>query len=231
MFKKIASILFFFMGISGFIGFIGSADELSYLSTPAILGRLLGVAIPTVSYIYGGIILLMFDNAYKKNYVDGFKMRKSQSVPIIVLCIIYCILFEMMCFTSAVYPAFVVGILFFIYIIPVAIYIFIFSMYIMPLNASKKYFLNNDALIQEYLGNPSAFKSYSPDNAVLASDNALFFPKHFCLIPFNQIKSVEYKTMLAEPLVYFHLFNGKKFSITTTKYDNIMAALNANCQK
>jgi hypothetical protein len=90
-----------------------------------------------------------------------------------------------------------------------------------PYQASKKYFLKNEAAINEYISENETFVSCTPDNFVMASDKALFFPGLSCVVPFEQIASVQLVKQLWEQDVYFYLQNGKKFYVMTKHFETI----------
>lgn len=84
----------------------------------------------------------------------------------------------------------------------------------------------SDKTIQKYFSDENSFRSYSPNNFVLANESALLFPKIFCLIPIEQIKEVQASVFGTR----FHFYNGKKITLVTTQHDNIVKAINENKQ-
>jgi len=94
----------------------------------------------------------------------------------------------------------------------------------MPYWKSKKLFLNSGEALNRYLSLNESFTAYH--ETVLASDKALYFPKLFCVVPFDQIQSIKLSKQLWEQDVYFNLINGQKFYIVSKQYDNILKAIN-----
>ena len=106
------------------------------------------------------------------------------------------------------------------------IFVYYYQMYALAHNASKKYFISSDGDLNEYLSTNETFYAWSEDYFVLASNKALYFPKLFCVIPFNQISSIKYHKELWEQGIYFNLSNGKKIYIATKHFDRIQEAIN-----
>ena len=106
-----------------------------------------------------------------------------------------------------------------------------YSYYNRSHNFSKKYFVNSDAALQQYLSANVTFYNAAADGSVYYSNEALFFPKLLCVIPFNQIESTRLSKVLWEQNVEFKCTNGKKLLITNNNYDaiqQIIATHNAN---
>jgi len=185
-----------------------------------------------------GIFLVIFDNVYKKSYVEGFVTRNAQRIVMIILIIIWITLFIITAIgivalsAAGVFTTLGAYLLSYgsiiITLIPGFALMRLFDKYSKPYKVCRNYFLTNEQEISYYLSNKKAFKDYSKNEFVLASDVALFFPKLFCLIPFKKIKSVENKRSLDGKAVVFTLKNGKKFKVYTKQYDDIMAAIQAN---
>ena len=113
------------------------------------------------------------------------------------------------------------------YVIPLCIFVSFYQMYALTHNTSKRYFINSDSALNEYLSTNETFYAWSEDNFVLASNNVLYFPELFCVIPFNQITSLKLYKQLGEQGVYINLINGKKIYIATKHFDRIQEAVNA----
>lgn len=84
--------------------------------------------------------------------------------------------------------------------------------------------------LRKYLAIGKTFTSFSDDKCVLTTDEVLFFPETFCVIPFCKIASVEFKSIFIAQKVIFHLTNNKK--VTVIAYNKhckgIKAALASN---
>ena len=230
--KKILGILFFVIALLVVIGFIGDGAVLGQGSSAATIGSFIGTLLPVILYIFSGIFLLTFDNPTKINYIDGFKKRSKQSSKMVVFMVAYAFLMLLVAVgvgasdTNNFVLSFVVTVL--PYLIPFLIFVVLFQMYALPHKTSKKHFISNDEALNEYLSPNETFYAYSDDNFVLASNKALYFPKLFCVIPFDQIASITLTKQLWEQDVYFTLHNGKKFYIVTKHYDRIQEAATAN---
>lgn len=235
MFKKVLSALFFLGAILMLIGAIANGTLFTDRgSAAATYGFFLGLMIPIILYVLSGIFLFTFDSATKLNYIDGFKKRSKQCSKLLFFIAAYVILIF---FASMGIDKFYDDNIVFIFIviivenlpyfIPMTIFLIMLLMYALPHWTSKKYFLGNEAVLDEYLSVNETFYTFSDDNYVLASKKALFFPELFCVVPFSEISSISLTKQLWEQDVYFHLTNGKKFYIVTKHYDHIMEAMNA----
>ena len=235
MVKKIFGILFFVVALLALVSVIAGGSLFSDRgSVAATYGNFVGNMLPIVLYVVSGITLLTFESPAKLSYVDGFKKRGKQSPVIMTLLIIYAISYFIVClgmvlsYSRYSYISSIVAVS--AYFIPFMIFLFIFSEEVLPNKASRKYFIKNDADLNEYLSSNETFQSCTSDNTVLASSKALYFPKVFCVVPFDKIASINPKKELWVNYVYFNLSNGKKFYINTKHFDKIQEAINANKQ-
>ena len=113
------------------------------------------------------------------------------------------------------------------YMIPMFIFSTMYGMYALCINGCKKNFGYSDAMLSEYLGDESVFKPISKDGTILASEKAIYYKNLYCIIPFDQITSVEKINILIEQDVYFHLNNGKKIEIASKQYDCVKEAFDS----
>lgn len=231
MIKKVLGGLFFICALLILIGSIANGTLFSDQgSAAATYGKSIGTLIPIIVYVLSGIFLITLDNPTKLNYIEGFKKRSKQSSKFIIFIVVY-VLFILISTIGVVASNAENYVLAYIitvtpYIIPMCIFVYYYQMYALAHNASKKYFINSDGDLNEYLSTNETFYAWSEDYFVLASNKALFFPKLFCVIPFNQISSIKYHKELWEQGIYFNLSNGKKIYIATKHFDRIQEAIN-----
>ena len=187
-----------------------------------------------------GIFLIVYDLIYKKSFFEGFRANGTQHVILNVLVVVWIILFviiliglfnlmRMGAFSSlGIYWLSFLGIL--IPMIPCLAVFRIFDLNSKPYSMCKKYFLTNDEIAKQYLGNDSEFVKYSQNDFVFASGNGLLFRKSFCFIPFDRIVSIDSKSTIDGATVIFTFNNGKKLKMLTKQYDDIVAAMNSKNQ-
>lgn len=233
MFKKVLGGAFFAGALFLLIGAISNGSlSRDHGSSAATFGFFVGTLAPVIIYALSGLFLFTFDNTTTLNYIEGFKKRSKQSSSIVAFIAAYgvLLLFAAIGAGAAGTSLGVLGYLlvFLPYLIPLLVFVVLMQMYAQPHWTSKNYFLHSDEALNYYLSNYETFYAYSSDGYVFASNKALFFPKLFCVIPFDQIASIKLTKQLWEQDVYFHLANGKKFYIVTGHYDRIMDALNAH---
>lgn len=216
---------------------IGSIVNGSFMSdqgsAAATYGTFVGTMLPVIVNVFGGIFLFGFDKVYKQNYIDGFNARKKQCTKVILFVAFYAfavILTGMGAGASGAdnyFLAFIVTAL--PYFVPLMIFALMIGMYAVPYWACKKNFKLDDALLNEYISVNETFYTYSEDNSVLASNKVLFFPKTFCIVPFEQIASTKFYNAIEQDII-FTLTNGKKVEIVANKkqYDSVVAAIEAN---
>ena len=233
--KKILGSLFFVGAFLMLIGAIVSGTLFSDQgSVAATYGNFLGTIIPIVVYVLSGLFLLTFDNPTKLNYIDGFKKRTKQSSKFILFIIAYGILMLFSFIgvvasgTDSYLLSYLVAVIF--YVIPLCVFVSFYQMYALTHNASKKYFINSESAMNEYLSVNETFYAWTEDNSVLASNKILYFPKLFCAVPFNQIASLKHHRQLVEQGVYINLVNGENIYVVTKHFERIQEAVNANRQ-
>ena len=230
--KKILGGLFFAGALAMLIGAIANGTLFSDQgSEAATYGNFLGTILPVVTYVLSGIFLITFDAPTKLNYIEGFKKRSKQSSKFVLFMVVYGVfmLFSAMAAGASGTDNYVLGFIIASvpYVIPLCIFVSFYQMYALTHSASKKYFINTDSALNEYLSVNETFYTWSEDNSVLASKKVLYFPKLFCAIPFDQIVSLKPYKQLGEQGVYINLMNGKKIYIATKLFDNIQQAVDA----
>lgn len=230
MVKKALGGLFLIAAVFLLVLYIFNGSLFSDRGTAAATyGYFLGKIISIVLYVFSGIFLLGFDSATKINYIDGFKKRSKQSSKIVVFITLYFIIFAVVTMrVSASDPenyliSWLVAVI--PYGIPVIIFSSLMTMYSTPHKASKKYFINSDVALNEYLSESEVFYIIADDGSVVMSNKALFFPKLLCVVPFNQITSLKLSKTPFEKGIYFNLVNGKKFYVATKHFDCIQQAV------
>ena len=232
MVKKVLGGLFFFGALLILVGAIVNGSLFSDQgSAAATYGNFLGTMIPVVTYVLSGIFLLAFDKPTKLNYIEGFKKRSKQSskfVPFMIAYVVF-MLFSAIGLGASGADNYTLSYIVAIipYIIPLWIFVSFYQMYALTHNASKKYFMNSDSALNEYLSANETFYAWSEDNFVLASSKVLYFPSLFCAVPFNQISSIKFHKELWEQGVHINLSNGKKIYIATKHFERIQEAINA----
>ena len=224
MFKKIVGAFFFVMALIALIGVLagGVVD-----SIPAVMGAML----PIGMYIFSGIFFFTFDGVYSQPYVKGFQTRGKQNTMIVISMVVYFLFFLITCVSVAAaggdnYLLDVVTKCW-AYFVPFMIFATCFSLYVVPYMSCKKNVLNTPAAVEGYLSANQQYYSFSQTNKVLANEYALFLPRAFCVIPYQQLQTVKHVKQLGEEVVYFYLTNGKKISISTRQYQDIAKALQA----
>lgn len=233
MVKKVLGGLFFAAALLVLIGAVANGTLFSDQGTAAqTYGRFVGTLLPVIIYVLSGIFLLAFDGPTKINYIDGFKKRSKQASECILFMVAYGVLVLFAAIGAGSSGADMLGCIIGIlpYMVPVGIFFYLYQMYALTHNASKKYFVNSEAALQEYLSANETFYAWSNDNFVLASNKVLYFPQLFCVVPFQQISSLTFYKGFDEQGVYIHLANGKKIYIKTKHYDRIAEAVNAYAQ-
>ncbi len=233
MAKKLLGILLILEAVLILYGLISKGMLFAdYGTAAATYGNFVGNLIPIVVNVLAGIYLCLFDNVYKMNYRDGFVTRQKQCTQMLAFTLIYVVLLfcvdmgQGMIRVGNRFLTYIVGAL--PYLIPVAIFAGMSAMYASCYYACKKHCKLKRKVVKELLAEDVDFASYGRSKLVLASEQALFLPKLFCLIPFEQIDSVSFKSSFVENNVFIHLINGKKIEIVAGKntYKNILAAVN-----
>ena len=233
MIKKILGGLFFVAAILILIGSIANGSFMGdHGSVAATYGAFVGTMLPIIVNVCAGIFLIRFDRVYKMTYIEGFKVRKKQCSIIILFFILYDI-GMIIAVGNAVY-SYLSGLILvaLLYFAPVIIFMVMLGVYATPYWACRKNFKLDDSMLNDYFYFNATFYTYSEDNSVLASDKVLFFPKTFCIMPFSQIASAEFKNSGIEQDVIFKLVNGKKIEMVAGKkrYEEIASAIAAHEQ-
>ena len=214
MAKKIIGVLFW---ATALIVIIGAAAGGFLMSD-----RAPGIIIPALSYILAGLFFFRFDRALKRDFADGFAIRKQQNLCIILFVVFYALLIFLVGVKAGMSAAtnplgsFILGVV--PYFIPALVFSGMFGMYAAPFNLCKKQF--GEASFS------AEFESFDEKDRVLASETALFFPRYFCLIPFEKIESVKFVSSLERDII-FTLKNKKKLEIVAGKkqYEAVLAAM------
>ena len=242
MIKKVLGGLFLTGALLMLIGAIANGSLFSDQgSTAATYGNFLGTIIPIIIYVLSGIFLLTFDNPTKLNYIDGFKKRSKQSSKVIALFVICLVLYGFLFFFSGFWAntnignddfvsLIIVNVVYNPFLWPFFVSTFLLAKYVWPHLASKRHFVKSDDVLNEYFSANEMFYDWSGDSFVLASKKVLYFPKLFCVIPFNQIASTKFYKELWEKGIYINLVNGKKIYIATKHFERIQQAINAYSQ-
>ncbi len=198
-------------------------------STVATYGYFVGKIVPIVLYVISGFFLLNFEKPCKKAYIEGFKIRGRQNAKMLPFAIIYAVLMILSAIGEGLQPSedIITGFLaaYLPFCVPFVIFVFMVSYYSVSHKKSKTFFVSNAEALNYYLGSTENYKPCAADNSVLASDKALYFSKLFCVVPFNQIKSIKPTKELGIQYVYFYLNNGKKFYVATKYYNEILAEI------
>jgi hypothetical protein len=236
--KKLLGLLLVIMAIFALIGFYlngafdkpTSANPFAYA---AYYGYLKGVLAAIALLLFSGIFLLSFDRATKLDYLAGFKKRGRQCFFLIFFSMVYGLVVASLAFSigaSLAENGFENAAVSFLpilpYLVPFIGYVAIALKYVKPYRQSKRYFLRKKDARIHYLSDAESYTAVAGRGAVMTSNEALFFPKLFCLIPYDAIASVECKRTLWEQDIYFHLKNGKKFYIVSRHYKQVSAAVN-----
>ena len=232
MIKKIFGGLLCIFAVLVVVGSIANGNLFGNNGSVAeTIGTSLGTLIPVVLYILSGIFLITFEKTRKLNYIEGFRKRGKQIRTIVFFVIIYAILMISTFFTSSnrismlymygyidnvnVYLLTLVYVL--PYLIPLVIFSIMLEVYAFSYWSSKKYFLNSETALQEYLSDSTVFYTHTQDDSVLTSNGTIFLPRFFCIIPFAQISSIKCVNELCLHYVFFYLTNGKKFWVLLKK--------------
>lgn len=229
MVKKVLGGLFFVAAAVLLIGMVGNIIRAEDYDWGSAFASLLAV----VLYVLSGIFMLRFDGVSQKKVMNGFRARKAQCSKIVLFVVIYGILAILASVGAALSMAdnYIVAWILAIlpYIIPVCIFAGMMGTYVIPYKRCQKLFGLNDAALRQYMS-CGPFRSYSQDRSVIANDAVLYFPKLFCLVPFDQIASIKFVNMVIEQDIVFTLKDGKKVEIVggKQKYNCVAAAINAH---
>ena len=235
MLRKLGGILLLVLAVLIVVGAAANGTFTETFDTSAEkTGKIVGTLLPVVVNVFAVIFLLGFDKVYQRNYADGFRVRNKQCGTITFYLIVYIAFMMLVSFSAATsgaddfWQAFLLAEL--PYIIPMAIFAMMLGYYMVPYKSCKSNVGLEQADVNAYLSTNEAFYTYTADQSVIASSRALFFPKIFCLIPFDRIASVKFINIGVEQDISFQLTTGKKAVIVSNKkqYEGVMAALKAN---
>lgn len=227
--KKVCGTIFFLLTALSIYGlFVG--NNLAHMNPASLAVQFIIYAL----FVYSGIFLWTFDSPSKKSFSVGAEMRRKQNRMIIILFIIYIILDLIAVLgvpsVSASYNYQIPFILVFfmvtgIYLFGVFIFIPLMTIYEFSYRISRKNCGDITPIINEYETTPEAFRDISGNGTVLAGENALIFPKLFCVIPYDKIDSAKYVNILITKSIIFKFKTGKMLEITTSKHAEIKRAL------
>ena len=220
MIKRILGAL---IGAAGLMSIFGSIINGSFAKGlaggPAATGYLVGLLLPIVLFLIGSFILLTFDSIKKKTFYEGFEIRKKQIACSNVLFIFFSALYII-----ALIGLFLVSSSYFtliLYLVPFMAFLGIFCLYSLPFNFFKKHINNYDSIVKDSHSNPDELVPASTDNSILTNGKALIFTDLFCVVPFDQVESIEkFKNSIEEDLV-IKLVNGKKIAIYSKQFDSV----------
>lgn len=224
--RKILSILFFVAAALLVIGAIANGT---------LMSNLLANLLVTVLYALAGLFLLRFDDVYQKPRVEGFKLRARQCTFIKAFVVVFMLLTLLVAigvgasgrdnfivsFPVAALPFFV----------PMVIFLGFTAVYVIPYQNCRKRIPMDEEQLKAHFADESAFSALTDDGSVLASNEALFFPRLFCLVPFGQIASVKLYNFIEQDVI-FTLTSGKKLELVSSKkqFEAIKAAIEARRQ-
>ncbi len=221
MIKKISGSLFFV--------FAALLSVLSFLNN-----NIAGSVIPVVIYVSAGILLFSFDGASAKNCAEGFRERKIQCVEIIVFLAVFTVFMIITGFVtgakssgkdiSAVILESAINAL--PYFFAMIVFAVMTAVYVIPFWNCKKAFGLNSAKLNDFISSDEELKDYSGNNTVLAGRKAVLLTKTLCVLPFEYIDSVIFRSSVDKDIV-FTLTDGKKLEIVANKkmYDAVESAL------
>ena len=207
----------------------GSVNE--HVSDIAIYGNLLGLLLPVILNVLGGIFLFRFDRVYQQNYADGFNTRRKQCPIIICFIVFYSLLYIFSVIGAVRNLMFVVIMIlsFFMFCLPAVAFAFMMDFYGLPFLACQKNFNIDEESLKLYFSANEKFFAYTEDKFVIASNKILFFPKTFCIVPIDRIASAKFHKGI-EKVVILMLTNGKKVKLFADErqYNGVLAAIAAN---
>lgn len=183
-----------------------------------------------------GILVITYDGGNNLNYYVGYKRRKIQNLFVVILFIPFCFFLLVTSFSfgmllSSWYdnPYFLIPLLSLcLYGFVTLVLGFMLGNYCMPYRACKKRIPNYDLLVEENLANNN-MSPCSADQSIMANDKVLFFPKQYCMIPFDMIESYKYKNVLnIEHDIFIKLVNGKTVLILNKNFNDIKTAIDAH---
>ena len=196
--------------------------------------------ITTILMVATGIFLITFDSNARLDYYTGYNRRKIQNVLAVVLLIPYIVLFMIASasigITLATLEAYMSPLLivlallaWFLYAFPTMVLGIVLAQNTLPFNACKKHIPHYNSLIEENLIIRKDLTACSDDGSVTANDTVIFFPKQYCMIPFEMIASYKYSNPLkVEPDVFLKLNNGKTILIVNKNFEAIKNIIDAH---
>ena len=196
--------------------------------------------IATILMVATGILLITFDSGARLDYYMGYSRRKIQNVLVVVLLIPCFVLFLIASGAIGIVLAnpptdmklFFIVLVFvswFLYAFPTLVLGIVLAQNTLPFNACKKHIPHYNSLIEENLVIKKDLSACSDDGTVMANDSVIFFPKHYCMIPFEMIESYKYSNPLKfEPDVFLKLKNGKTVLIVNKNFGAIKNVIDAH---
>ena len=123
---------------------------------------------PVVYYSLYGVFLITFDNAGKKDYIQGFKKRRGQTIVSFILLAIntYFLTSSVSNNVSNSNPI-VTAFVLLAYFVPLLYSILLVSVYAVPYWSCRKTIRKHKDALNEYLADKDAFHAITDDNAVL----------------------------------------------------------------
>jgi len=228
--KKVLGVVFYLMCILGTVGSMmnGLDNVISMITTLALM----------FLFFFSGLFLLRFDWTGEGDYLVKCNFRQKKRTGTKAFMIIYLVLFllvlvspiflELQWEANLYYQDSYIMLLL-LYAVPALPYFFgffvfveLYVCYFPGLDACTKHFGEPEHLHKTYLADPKQFQPICPNGSVLASDQVLFFPKVFCVIPLKEIANIKRTDV---NLAKFVLKSGVKISVCTARHKHIKAFL------
>lgn len=222
--RKILSILFFVVAALLVIGAVANGT---------LMSNFLANLLVTVLYALAGLFLLRFDDVYQKSRVEGYKLRARQCTFILAFVVAFLILMLLAAIGAGASGGdnFLVGFLLAAlpFYVPMVIFLGFMAIYVIPYKNCRKCIPMDEEQLNAHFAGRGAFTALTDDGSVLASNEALFFPRLFCLVPFGQIASVKLYNFIEQDVI-FTLTNGRKLVLVSSKaqFEAIQAAVGAH---
>ena len=222
--RKILSILFFVVAALLVIGAVANGT---------LMSNFLANLLVTVLYALAGLFLLRFDDVYQKSRVEGYKLRARQCTFILAFVVAFLILMLLAAIGAGASGRgnFLVGFLLAAlpFYVPMVIFLGFMAIYVIPYQNCRKCIPMDEEQLNAHFAGRGAFTALTDDGSVLASNEALFFPRLFCLVPFGQIASVKLYNFIEQDVI-FTLTNGRKLVLVSSKaqFEAIQAAVGAH---
>lgn len=236
MFRKILGILFLVAAALVLIGSIATGSLMSDRgSAAATYGAFTGTMLAVVLYVLAGVFLLRFDGVYQKSRMEGYRIRARQCTFILLFVFAFLILMLMAGIVTglAALENFILSYLLAAlpHFVPLVIFAMFTGVYVIPFQNCRKRIPMDDTALQAHFADVNAFAPLTDDGSVLASNEALFFPQIFCLVPFAQISSVKFYNVIEQDVI-FTLTSGKKLVLVSSKkqFEAVQAAIEARKQ-